>query len=230
LAFAAAPAKAEEKIQPPPYQLAGGNGVTVNIVWDEAAIRKALPPGIEPVKGMTGGINIYSVERGYVIGHYSAAYFWVDIEGFDTPEGIKGRWMLAGVYGPQPKTSAALESYNWLPVRPGSSRLEVTADGKRAVGTVNGQDFVTAEIKTVPGSCEPAAILLNYVVQSPDTKQLGVNRIPVVTDGCKAELVSAKVTAASGDPFSAYPISKVVGASEFRNASFAFTSPQPAKE
>ena len=39
---------------------------------------------------MTGGINIYSVERGYVIGPYSAAYLWVDIEGFDLSEGIKG--------------------------------------------------------------------------------------------------------------------------------------------
>ena len=46
----------------------GGNGVSVAVVWDEAAIRKALPPGVEAVKGMTGGINIYSVERGYVIG------------------------------------------------------------------------------------------------------------------------------------------------------------------
>jgi hypothetical protein len=77
LAVASAPAKAEEKIQPPPYQMAGSNHVIVGVVWEEAAIRKALPPGIEPVKGMTGGINIYSVERGYVIGPYSAAYFWV---------------------------------------------------------------------------------------------------------------------------------------------------------
>ena len=81
---------------------------------DEAAIRKALPPGIEPVKGMTGGINIYSAERGYPMGPYSAVYFYVDIEGFDSPEGIKGRWMLAGAYGPQAKTSAALKAFYGL--------------------------------------------------------------------------------------------------------------------
>jgi hypothetical protein len=107
LAVAAVTSKAEEKIQPPPYEIAGGNFVILGVVWDEAAIRKALAPGIQPVSGMTGGINIYSVERGYVIGPYSAAYLWVDIEGFDSPEGIKGRWMLAGAYGPQPKTSGA---------------------------------------------------------------------------------------------------------------------------
>src|SRR5690242_18174068 len=88
-------AKAADQIQPPPYQIAGVNGVSIGVVWDEGAIRKALPPGVEPVKGMTGGINIYSAERGYVIGPYSAAYFYVDVEGFDSPEGIRGRWMLA---------------------------------------------------------------------------------------------------------------------------------------
>jgi hypothetical protein len=179
---------------------------------------------------MTGGINIYSAERGYVIGPYSAAYLWVDIEGFDSPEGVKGRWMLAGAYGPQPKTSAALTAYYGLPVRPGSARFEPTADGKRAVATVDGHDVITAEIKAVPGSCEAAAISVNYESVSPETKQVSVLRIPFVGDACKAEPVSVKITAPPGDPFSAYPISKVVGASDIKNGSFAFTVPQPAKE
>jgi hypothetical protein len=228
LGFVSVPARAADQIQPPPYVVAGMNGVGLAVVWDEAAIRKALPPGIEPVKGITGGINIYSAERGYAIGPYSAAYFYVDIEGFDSPDGTKGRWMLAGVYGPQTKTSAALKTYYGLPVRPGTSRSEPSADGKRAIATMNGQDFVTTEIKSVPGSCEAAAILLNYVSMSSETERVMVNKIPVVGDFCKAEPVSAKVTAPSGDPFSAYPISKVVGANEFRNGAASFTVPQPA--
>jgi hypothetical protein len=228
LVFAFVQVKAADQIQPPPYQIAGANGVNVAVVWDEATIRKALPPDIEPVKGMTGGINIYSVERGYVIGPYSAAYFYVDIEGFDSPEGIKARWMLAGVYGPQPKTSTALKTYGGFPVRPGTSRIEPAADGKQAIGTVNGQDFVTAEFKSVPGSCEATATHLNYVSLLPETKQVTVTKIPFVGDLCKAELVSVKVTAASRDAFAAYTISKAVGEAEFRNASFTIPSPQPA--
>ena len=230
LAVSAVTSKAEEKIQPPPYEMSGGNFMIFSVVWDEAAIRKALPPGIQPVSGMTGGINIYSVERGYVIGPYSAAYLWVDIEGFDSSEGIKGRWMLAGTYGPQPKTAAALKTYYGLPVRPGSSRFEPTGDGKRAVATVEGHDVITAEIKTVPGSCEAAAISLNYKSVSPETKQVNVVKIPFVGDSCKAEPVSVKITAPPGDPFSAYQILKVVGASDIKNGSFAFTVPQPARE
>jgi hypothetical protein len=228
LVFASVPSKAADQLQPPPHQMAGLNGVFLDIVWDEAAIRKALPPEIEPVKGMTGGIGIYSVERGYVFGPYSAVFFYVNIEGFDSPEGSKGEWILAGVYGPQTKPSAALKAYYGWPVRPGSSRFEVTADGKRAIGTVNGQDFVTTEVKSVPGSCEAAAFLVNYVSISPETQRVIVNKLPVVGDSCKAELVSAKVAAPSDDPISAYPIAKVIGASEFRNASVSFTVPQSA--
>jgi hypothetical protein len=226
--FASAQAKAADQIQPPPYQIAGANGVSIGVVWDEGSIRKALPPGVEPVKGMTGGINIYSAEHGYVIGPYSAAYFYVDVEGFDSPEGIKGRWMLAGVYGPQPITSAALKTYGGFPVRLGTSRMEPAADGKRAIGTVNGQDFVTAEFKPVPGACEAATALLNYVSLSPETKQVTVTKIPFVGDRCKAELVSAKITAASDDAFAAYSISKAIWAAEFRNLSFTISLPQPA--
>jgi hypothetical protein len=227
--FASVPSKAEEQVQPPPYEIAGLNIVTVNVVWDDAAVRKALPRGIEPVKGMTGGINIYNTERGYVVGPYSAAYFWVDIEGFDSPEGIKGRWMLAGVYGPGPKTTAAFQA-NGFPVRSGTSRFESIADGKRAIGTVSGQDFVTAEIKSVPGSCEAGSVLLNYISMSPQAKQLVVTHIPVVGDFCKADTVSAKITAAPGDPFAAFTIAKVVGMSEGKNISVAITAPQPAEK
>ena len=54
---------AQDKLPPPPYQMAGTNHVIIGVVWDEAAIRKGLPPGITPVKEMTGGINIYQRRR-----------------------------------------------------------------------------------------------------------------------------------------------------------------------
>ena len=95
---------------------------------------------------------------------------------------------------------------------------------------MNGQDFVTVEYKSVTGSCKPAAILLNYISLSPEMKQVGVLRVPVVGDICKAELVSAKVNAPSGDPLSDYSIVKVVGVSELKNGSSALGILQPAKQ
>jgi hypothetical protein len=228
LALAAPPSTAADEVLPPPYEVTGANGVGLAVVWDEAAVRKVLPHGIEPVKGMTGGINIYSVEHGYGIGPYSAAYFYVDIEGFDSPQGIKGRWMLAGVYGPDANTAAALKTYIGLPVRTGTSRIEPTGNGERAVGSVNGHDFIAADFKPVPGSCQQAAILLNYVSLGPQGEQPVVTRLPFVGESCKADSASAKITAPSGDPFAAFTIAKVVGAGEFKHASFAFSAPQPA--
>jgi hypothetical protein len=219
---------AQDKVLPPPYQMAGTNHVFLGVIWEEAAVRKALPPGITPVKEMSGAINIYQADKGYVIGPYQSAYFWVDIEGFDSPEGIKGRWMLAGVYGPKEHTPKTLNESYGFPVRLGTSRFESTTDGKRAIGTVNGQDFITVEIKSVPGGCEAAAGRVNYPGVSPATGQVVVNEIPFVGEFCKAEPVSVKVTAPSGDPFSAYPIAKVVWAAELKNGSFSFTTPKPA--
>jgi hypothetical protein len=177
---------------------------------------------------MTGAINIYQADMGYAIGPYQSAYFWVDIEGFDSPDGTKGRWMLAGVYGPEAKTSAALKEYYGLPVRVGTSRFEPTTDGKRAIGTVNGQDFITVEIKSDPGPCEPVAGLLNYPGLPASSKQLVVNVIPYVGDGCKAEPVSVNVNAPPGDLFGGFPIAKVVWAAEFKNGAFSFSTPKLA--
>ena len=78
---------------------------------------------------MTGAINIYQTGKSYAFGPYQSAYFWVDIEGFDSPDGTKGRWMLAGVYGPEDKMHVALNEYYCLPVRLGTSRFEPTAQG-----------------------------------------------------------------------------------------------------
>jgi hypothetical protein len=230
IVVASTASQAADQPRPPPYQAAGMSVVSVSVVWNEAAIRKALPPGIEPVKGMTGGINITSVERAYMFGPYSLVYFYVDVEGFDSPEGIKGRWMLAGVFGPQTEPSAALKAYYDWPVRPGSSRFETSADAKRAIGTVNGQDFISVEYKSVPGPCKPLAGLFNYISLSPETRQVGVLRAPAVADICKAELVSAKVNAPSGDPFSDYSIAKFVGVAEVKNGSSALGILQPIEK
>ena len=228
LSAAAGLSAAQDQAPPPPYQIAGANHVFLGVIWDEAAIRKALPPGITPVKEMTGAINIYQTGGSYAFGPYQSAYLWVDIEGFDSADGTKGRWMLAGVYGPSEKMPIALIDYYGLPVRLGASRFEATAQGKRAIGTVNGRDVITVEIKSLPGECQLGSGRVNYPGISRKTKQLVVNEIPWVGEFCKAEPVAAKINAPPGDPFSAYPIAKVGWAAEFKNAAFSFSVPQVA--
>jgi hypothetical protein len=86
-------AQTQEKLTPPPYVVSGTNHVLMGVVLDEAAVRKLLPPGVNPTKDLTGGINIYQTERANSIGAYHAAYIWVDVDGYDSPDGAKGRFI-----------------------------------------------------------------------------------------------------------------------------------------
>lgn len=122
--------------------------------------------------------------------------------------------------GPQEKTSAALREFFGLPVRNGTARLEPTAEGKRAIGTVNGQDFVTVEVKST-AECGPGPVTLNYA--SPK----GLIQIPAAGEVCKAEPVSAEVHARAGDPFAAFRPVKLLWAIEVKNGSFSASRPQP---
>jgi hypothetical protein len=211
---------ADDKPVPPPYLVTGNNHVIVGVAWDEAAVRRALPSWVTPVEGATGAINIYTAQSGYGLTPYQSAYFWVDVEGFDSASGVKGRWMMQGVYGPQEKTSAAFREFFGLPVRNGMARLEDTADGKRAIGTVNGQDFVTIEVRSTT-ECGPGPVTLNYVGPK------GLTQIPASGEVCKAEPVAAEVHARPGDPFAAFRPVKLLWAIEVKNGSFSIARPQP---
>lgn len=207
----------------PPYLIAGTNHIIVGVVWEEAAVRRALPAWVTPVAGMTGAINIYQAERVYGLTPYQSAYFWVDIEGYDSPSGVKGRWMLQGIYGPDENTSAAFKEYIGLPVRNGTSRIEQTAEGKTAIGTINGRDFVTVAIKP-SNECEISAVSLNYL--SP----IGLTEIPATGTVCKAEALSATVHAPKGDPFAPFQVAKVIWAVEFKDGAFSITRPRPLSQ
>ena len=219
---------AEETLVPPPYQMADTHHIVVGVTWDEAVIRTRLPPGIKPVEGMIGGISIYQAPKGYGITPYQSAYFWVDIEGFDSPQGTKGRWMLQGVYGPADQTVNALRAFYGFPVRNGTSRIEDTAERTHATGMLNGQPFVTVEIKPMPDPCQNVSGTLNYLGLVEKTQQIVMNQIPYTVDVCKAEVLSVKMTAPPGDPLAAFHPAKVLWAAEFQKGAFSFSRPLPA--
>ena len=192
---------AQDKLTPPPYVVSGTNHVLVGVVLDEAAVRRMLPPGVNPTKDMTGGINIYQAERANSIGAYHAAYIWADVDGYDSPDGAKGRFILVAVGGPDQKVSASLQGFYGLPARVGTSRIEPTPDGKLAIGSFNGQDVIATEVKSHPDACSPAGGMVNYLSVSPVTHQVLVNPMPWVGDFCHADPVAVKVMAQPSDPF-----------------------------
>lgn len=207
----------------PPYLVDGSNHIIIGVVWDAAMLKKMLPSGITPVKELTGAYNIYHASRGYGVTPYNSVYAWVDVEGFDSADGTKGRWMLAGVYGPDPKTTAAFRDVLGLPVRNGTVVHEETVQGRRSTGQINGQPIVIAEVKSSAVPCSPVAGTLNYPVQMKG--KILVNQIPYAGNWCAAEPVSLKVVAAAGDVFAKLVPAKVLWAGEFRNGTFALSAP-----
>ncbi len=221
-------ASAQDKAPPPPYQNADADFILIGVAWDEAAVSKVLPPNVKPVPGATGGINIYTVGKGFGIAPYSSAYFWVDVEGYDSVDGTKGRWMLTGVYGPNEKTTAAMRDGSFFPVRNGTAKVEATAQGRRATGMIGDKPIVVGEIRLADEPCSVLAGQVNYPVLS-SSKQVMINVIPYVGEACKSEPVSVDVVAPAGDAFAAFKPVKLLWALELKNASMSFHSPIVAK-
>lgn len=212
-------------IAPPPYLMTGVDFIQIGVIWDEVA-KTALPPSISATNEMTGGINIYRVTHGRVLGTYQAAYLWLDVEGYDSPDGYKGRWMLAGLYGPDRVTSDALKTYYGLPVRVGTSSFESTQAGQCAIGVLNGRNIVTAHVKSGTDPFGDIAGLLNYVSLSSATGAVIVNQIPFISEARTAEALSVAITAPSDDPFGLATIKRIDWALEGRNGTISFSWPR----
>ena len=222
-AISAVSTSADDKLTPPPYVITGLETITTGVTWDEAAIRSALPPGVVPTREMTGGINIYKAAGGNGFGAYTAAYLWVDLEGLDSSDGTKGRWMLAGVYGSQ-KVLAVVQEFYGLPVRNGSARQEATAGGVRAVGASGGRDLVAVEVKIDTTKCEPGGGGVNYLSRMPRTKHIIVTSDAFWGEVCPAQVSSVQIIAPEGDPFANFQPKQVNWSIQFKG-SVAVTPP-----
>ena len=74
-----------------PYVVRGNQHIIVGITLNEAAVRAALPNGLEPTKGITGGINFYSSKGGEGVAAYTRLYVWADVAGHDSIDGTKAQ-------------------------------------------------------------------------------------------------------------------------------------------
>ena len=214
---------------PPPYQTKC-DGFGLLVAYDEALVRSLLPPGIEPVDEMSGGINLYTASQGYGLAPFSAFYFYVHVKGFDSSDGTKARWMLQGVYGPERRVPAALHKYFGLPVRTGESRQEVKEATTIGIGTLAGQEVVRIEVRPKPTTYNSVAGAINFPGQLETTREIVILQMPYIAEICDADPVSIDVRAPAGDRLSKLKSVKMVGAFAFKNFTFAFPSPASANQ
>jgi hypothetical protein len=214
---------------PPPYQTKC-DGFGLLVAYDEALVRSLLPPGIEPVDDMTGGINLYTAGQGYGLAPFSAFYFYVHVKGFDSSDGTKARWMLQGVYGPEGRVPAALHRYFGFPVRAGESRHDVNDAITTGIGTLAGREVVRIVVRAKPATYNFVAGAINFPGQLEATREIVVLQMPYVAEICEADPVSIDNMAPAGDPLSKLKSVKMVGAFAFKNFTFAFPSAVSANQ
>lgn len=194
----AAPAQATAPANPrPPYLLAQGELLTIAFEADENALRSLLPPGVQPAPGNVVGLNMYHADQVVGLVPYAASYLWIDVAGFDSPEGPKGRWMAEGWYGPEP-VPTVFKTQMGFPVQLGVTRLEHQGNHVHAVLNRGGVDVIDATIAV--GNAAPASLgaVLNYLTWGPNVTAPGmpassgvvVNRIPAIGEATTATPVA----------------------------------------
>ena len=109
-----------DDIPPPPYQLGNGQFIFIGVEWDEQTIKDFLPKELKPVAGMTGGINIYYTKTSDPI-NWEAGYYWIDVEGFDAPDGTRDGSCLQANTALPPMANIVTETYAFNHVRVGSA-------------------------------------------------------------------------------------------------------------
>jgi hypothetical protein len=218
--FGVCTVNAEDKAPPLPWLVSGAHMYQVGVAWNDEAL-KLLPAGLKATAERTGGINIYQAPKGYGLSPYQAGYVWIDVEGHDSADGAKGRYIMQGGVGPE-KSQAALRALFQSDIVPGGTQLE---DGgvKRATGIRNGQSWAQIEIKS-SGECQPVAGTFNYPISGSEMIQ-----IPYTGEACKAEPGSAKLTLPQGEKGAALQPAKLLWAAELRDTNFAFTKPVAMK-
>lgn len=221
---AAGATDADRPLPSPPHLVGFDRAVFVGVVWDARKLRSWLPAGVRPVPENSGGIAIYTSDRGYGISPYHGVYFFADVEGFDSATGMKARWMLQGGYGPGDRLSAALrEAYRW-PVRPGRVAFEEGADSRLAIGHIADREVVRVAIRK-SDKCDRIAGIVNYVSPSPAAAIYLVNEIPFEGPWCNVEPLSVKITAAADDVAAELVPAKVIWAADFSGGTVSFSRP-----
>jgi hypothetical protein len=124
---------------------------------------------------------------------YTGSYLWIDVEGFDSPDGTKGRWMVQGWYGPEPVPSA-IRNYMGLPVQLGVTTYQRDGDRVHAALSSDGVNVIDATITLKEGPIHRSGFL-NYLalgrnLTQPAPSAFVVNRIAGSNESTPATPVS----------------------------------------
>ncbi len=209
----------------PPYLVTHTEHLFVLFEADADALRSLLPPDVRPAKGNVVGLNMY--RTGPVVGlvPYTGSYLWANVEGFDSPDGTPGRWMMQGWYGPEAMTKAAQQS--GFPVTLGETRYQRNGNALHAVLNSDGADLIEAAITLNATKPMAGSVYLKYpvlarkVAGAPASgSEVAVNRIPAFGEVFPATPGELHLRLRDGDPAKVIHPKRVLNALHFRGTAF----------
>jgi len=212
---------------PPPYYIGRSEAVVIGIAYDESRIKRVAPAGVQMAPGATGVVIMYRTGDNYGLPPYSSSWLGLEVEGFDTPGGGKARWMLAGLYSPEPVAAALAKHFNY-PTREGSTRIEREGQRVVAVGMMGGREMIRAELVLKSEPCMRIAGMAHETTRKPGADAIQLIKIPHLGNWCAAESTKVEIVAPASDPFGQLNPVKVLWGGYF-DGGFGWSAPFVAR-
>jgi acetoacetate decarboxylase len=215
----------------PPYLILKHEHLIILFEAEESALKALLPKGIKAAPGNVVGLNMYRTQEVIGLVPYTAGYLWIDIEGFDSPDGTKGRWMVQGWYGPEPVPSA-IRNYMGLPVQLGVTKYQRDDNRVHAALSSDGVNLIDATITLKDGPIHMGRVL-NYpalgrnLTQPAPSSGFVVNRIPTFNEITPANPVSLEFHFRETDAAKGLQPRRLLNAFYVTGAALAFGVPEP---
>jgi hypothetical protein len=237
-----APVHAQEKInQPdpatqssiaanalPPYLITSAEHLIILFEADESAITSILPPGLKPAEGNIVGLNMYHAQHAVGLVPYTASYLWVNLAGFDSSDGTKGRWMVEGWYAPEP-VPTVFKNQLGIPVQLGITRFERSGNRLHAILNSGNVDLIDAAIEVKDTNPISSNTVLKYpawrknvpaAASREPASDIVVNRIPITGELTPASVVSLEFHLQSSDAAKVLQPKRLLDAMYFKSTAF----------
>jgi hypothetical protein len=208
-----------------PYLVGGNEHIVIGITLDEAAVRAALPEGLEPAADITGGLNIYTSQGGDGVAPYTRSYVWVDLEGYDSVSGSKGRFILWAASNP----GAEKLQHRGYDAISGDTKLERAGNTVTGSTSVDGNEVMKVEIELTGEACSPAAGSLNYPSDLDGTSPRVISQFFWSGSVCGATPVSVEMSVGPDHALAKYKPTAVSWGVLAEDLSFSGSPPFPQK-
>ena len=218
LALASAGAAVADNV---PYVVRGNTHMLIGVTLDETAVREILPDGLEPAEGMTGGMQVYTSGGGEGVAAYTRSYVWVDLAGYDSRTGSKGRFIL-WLTDTQHAEKMGKLGYLTASGMPELAEADDIVSGK---AIVDGVEVMSGSVKA--GACGPGTGAINYPSIPAWADGMALTQYAFAGKFCGAEMQALQISAPADHPLAKLNPQPAGWAAVARDLSFSATPAMP---